>query len=153
MTMELVAVRPDSPEAVARFFKLGEAYLAESNPPEGYDTARHLQAMLARTVGESHWLLMAVKDGEHIGFVEAALDQKTRPGWGFIAEFYVIPNRRGAGLGRGLFTAGWSRLRGCGAEAVWLRADEDAKGFWHALGFVETGELEFNQTVMMLRHE
>ena len=105
---------------------------------------------MTRTKRNDHWLLIAVQDGEDIGFVEAALEEQRRPGLGFISEFYVIPSKRGVGWGRSLFTIVMSMLRDCGANKIWLRTDEDVKGFWKAFGFVETGDTEYDQEVMIL---
>lgn len=56
----------------------------------------------------------------------------------YLAELYVIPERRGQGLGRALLEAAMDHARGAGADHMDLGTSEDdvaARGLYAACGF------------------
>jgi ribosomal protein S18 acetylase RimI-like enzyme len=56
----------------------------------------------------------------------------------YVAELYVVPERRGHGLGRALMTAAIELARGEGADYMELNTGEDdvaARGLYECLGF------------------
>ena len=76
-----------------------------------------------------------------MGLAHVKIDRDERPGWGFILEFYIVPARRGAGMGRSFFNLIAGVLRSRGVRDVWLLA-EKAIPFWRSLGFRLTGEID-----------
>ena len=60
----------------------------------------------------------------------------------YLAELYVVPDRRGGGLGRALMEAALEAARGAGATYMELGTDEDdvaARGLYESLGFDNRG--------------
>jgi ribosomal protein S18 acetylase RimI-like enzyme len=56
----------------------------------------------------------------------------------YLAELYVVPDRRGQGLGRALMEAAMEHARGQGADYMDLGTSEDdvaARGLYESLGF------------------
>jgi ribosomal protein S18 acetylase RimI-like enzyme len=78
------------------------------------------------------------------------IDKDERPSWGFILEFYIVPDKRRQGLGSRLFTLARKILQDHGAQNIWLLASPPSDSFWRSLGFQETGEIEDDQKVMVL---
>jgi ribosomal protein S18 acetylase RimI-like enzyme len=57
----------------------------------------------------------------------------------YLAELYVIPDRRGRGLGRALMSAAIEEARALGADHIDLNTSEDdvaARALYESLGFV-----------------
>jgi len=52
-----------------------------------------------------------------------------RPGWGFILEFYIVPNKRRLGWGRRLFSLCMEILRKQNVKDVWSLADQAVEKF------------------------
>lgn len=70
----------------------------------------------------------------HKGFI--------KPEYGYIMEFYVIPELRRKGYGKLMFERIESLFRSHGALRMYLTADPvTGKPFWEALGFQRTGEI------------
>jgi GNAT superfamily N-acetyltransferase len=56
----------------------------------------------------------------------------------YLEEFYVVPERRGRGLGRALLEAAMEHARGCGAAHIDLATSEDdvaARALYESAGF------------------
>jgi ribosomal protein S18 acetylase RimI-like enzyme len=62
----------------------------------------------------------------------------------YLAELYVVPDRRGRGLGRALMEAALREARGCGADTMEICVDEPdhaARRLYESLGFTNrTGD-------------
>lgn len=70
---------------------------------------------------------------EHKGFI--------KPGYGFIMEFYVLPQYRRNGYGKEMFYRLEKLFDRDGAKQMWLTSDPiTGKPFWESLGFTSTGE-------------
>lgn len=112
----------DHPPEVAKYF---------SSPP------RNTICLIARSGG-----------GVALGFAEVGLrdyaeDCATSP-VGYLEGIYVVPDRRGTGVGRALVRAGeaWARDRGCSEMASDRELTNEASGAFHeAVGFEETVRL------------
>jgi len=147
-----VTLLPIPPDEYDDFFELFEDYHEEmtdfdEDPEDVEDYMRHYRpAMLADMDGrELFWI---ESDGETAGFVVT----RTLPDWpheermiAAIAEFYVDPDFRRAGVGTEAVEALLAEHRDRGTylvEADILRLNEPAKAFWYGLGF----ELQFHQT-------
>jgi ribosomal protein S18 acetylase RimI-like enzyme len=141
-------VTDDNPESISAFWKLGRDYL--SGLPTN-ERERFLQSILARRGEPDRWLLLLKCGIEYIGLVHLKIDRDERPGWGFILEFYIVPNKRRLGWGRRLFDLIVKILQGRGVKNIWLLTDPAAKVFWLSLGFRETNEIdkETGQRIMV----
>lgn len=64
-----------------------------------------------------------------------------RPGWGFIREFYVVPEYRHRGIGRQLAVHTEKRLRELGTDRLYLTSDPAALAFWQRCGWRLTEEI------------
>lgn len=92
---------------------------------------------------------VAVADGKPVGFSIYQIDMPQsdwckRPGWGFIREFYVIPERRCVGIGKTLAYYTERSLHSLGAEKLYLTAD-NAISFWQKCGWRLTEEICSNE--------
>ena len=147
--MELVPVTRDDPDVISVFLNLCRDYLSDLPRDE---RERFLQSILARQGEPDRWLLLLRSGDEYIGFVHMKIDKDERPGWGFILEFYIVPNRRRFGRGRKLFNLSAKILQDRGINHVWLMTNQAAEPFWHSLGFIETNEVdkETGQKIMII---
>jgi ribosomal protein S18 acetylase RimI-like enzyme len=146
--VKTVPVTDDNPESLSAFWKLGEDYL--SGLPTN-ERERFLQSILARRGEPDRWLLLLRYGIEYIGLVHLKIDRDERPRWGFILEFYIVPNKRRLGWGRRLFDIIVKILQGRGVKNIWLLTDPAAKVFWLSLGFRGTSEIdkETGQEIMV----
>jgi len=95
-------------------------------------------------------LLVAVDDGELVGFVTFAVESGvyeqdvTR---GLVENVYVVPDRRGEGVGSALLATAEDRLRERGCDAFFLEvlaANEGAKRFYREAGY-EPHRIQFER--------
>lgn len=96
---------------------------------------------------ESRLFWLAEQDGVPIGMVNLLIfDRMPRPGveagrWGYLANMYVTPSHRGAGIGQQLAQNVLSHARSQGLDRVVLSPSERSIPFWQRLGFGDPGEL------------
>jgi GNAT superfamily N-acetyltransferase len=147
--VELISVTNDTPDTLSAFLNLGRDYLSDLPLDE---RERFLQSILTRQGKPDRWLLLLRYGNEYIGFVHMKIDRDERPGWGFILEFYIVPNKRKLGWGRRLFKLIAKILQERGVKNIWLLTNRDAQQFWFKLGFRGTGEIdsETGQKVMVI---
>lgn len=70
---------------------------------------------------------------EHCGYV--------RPGWGYVMEFYVMPEHRRNGYGREMYKHLENIFKSNVVSNIWLTADPvTGEPFWNAVGFTNSGE-------------
>lgn len=79
--------------------------------------------------------LLAWDGNSAVGTARVLMDGDT----GKIGRICVLPQARGAGLGRDLVLAGMDVLRQQGADTVHLAAQVPALGFYETLGFAAYG--------------
>lgn len=112
----------------------GSALLAEGNRGA-------VREWVARSVVTGELLIARDGDGDPLGFVGFTLDRggyerdRTR---GTVSNLYVVPGRRGEGIGTDLLEAAERALRETGAETVALEAlaaNERAREFYAAHGY------------------
>lgn len=144
---ELISVTNDNTDACSVFLNLGRDYLLDLPPDE---RERFLQSILARQEEPERWLLLLKYENEYIGFVHMKIDRDERLGWGFILEFYIVPNKRRLGWGRRLFNLIVKILQARRVKNIWLLTTPAVEQFWRALGFKETGEIQNGQKVMVM---
>jgi ribosomal protein S18 acetylase RimI-like enzyme len=128
------ATEADLPALVAMWRALGDE---SSRTPYGPTRFEEL-APAGRSVLDEYLALVA-DDGATCGCVLASL---VRSDVGYVFGLYVRPAARRRGAGRQLLGAAAAALRERGA--LWLLLDvdggnEEAAGFYHALGFQEAG--------------
>lgn len=136
-------------EAVTAFCSLCIDYLAVIMPDRSVEQRRTFrQSMLDRQREPDRWLILLRHEGNAIGFVHAKIDRDERPGWGYILEFYVVPEMRRTGMGRLLYGHIAEIFRARAISQVWLSSHPKAEIFWQSVGFHDTGEFEGHQKVM-----
>lgn len=98
--------------------------------------------------GDSDRHLEYCYDGnELIGFLYGKIDHPEhngfkKIGYGYIMEFYVLPEHRRKGYGREMFLHLESLFKKDGAKMMYLTAEPvTGKPFWEAMGFMRTGEI------------
>lgn len=93
-------------------------------------TAADIKEMIAQA-----WRVTGVYDqsGQMVGFARASGDR----GSAYLADVYVLPGHRGAGLGKAIVTM--MVERGPGAEPRWMLHTSDAHGLYRQFGFAAAG--------------
>jgi GNAT superfamily N-acetyltransferase len=147
--VELEPVTENKPGTVSTFLTLGRDYLSKSKMSTD-ERERFLQSILARQREADRWLLLLKYQERSLGFVHMKIDKDERLGWGFVLEFYIVPDKRRQRLGSKLFTLVRKILQDQGVQDIWLLASPPSDSFWRSLGFQETGEKEDGQKVMVL---
>ena len=96
---------------------------------------------------ESHRLAwLAEVDAEPVGFVTAVvverMPQPGRPdsGWGYVHHFFVVPERRSAGIGERLLEAVVTEARARGWGQLVLHPRPRSRPFYERGGFVDAGD-------------
>ncbi len=85
-------------------------------------------------------------DEKAVGFVYGKIDRPhhkgyIRPNWGYVMEFFVLPEYRRYGIGKKMFSRLEKYFKSNGTEGIYLTSDPvTGKPFWEALGFNTTGE-------------
>lgn len=81
-----------------------------------------------------------------VGFLYGKIDHSEhkgfkKVGFGYIMEFYVLPEHRRKGYGEEMFLHLEELFRKDGAKRMYLTSDPvTGKPFWEAMGFISTGE-------------
>ncbi len=148
---EFISVTTDRLDSVSVFLDLGRDYFSEyEDLPPDFNPGKYLQSILKRQSEPDRWLFLLRHKDKHIGLVHAKIDRDERPGWGYILEFYIVPDKRRYGWGRTMFDFVAEILQSRGTNRIWLASDPNAEAFWYSLGFRETGEMENDQKIMVL---
>lgn len=133
---------------------------------------RWIDSILALQDEQGRHLELAYNDDTLIGFLYGKIDRPehkgyTKLGFGYIMEFYVLPQYRRRGYGRLMFKRLEKLLVNDGAKRLYLTADPvTGKPFWESLGFIATGEIspengqeiyektigENNRTIQIMKH-
>ena len=88
---------------IVDFLQIGRTYLEELDDTPSEVNERFLNSLVRRLQSEpDRWLVMAFDD-RPCGFCYSMVDTEDRPGWGFIAEFYVQSADRRRGIGSQLY--------------------------------------------------
>ena len=81
-------------------------------------------------------------DGEAVG-TSTGVEYEAEPGVAHVYAMWVVPDSRGAGVGRALVdaVADWARDRGCDRLVLSVtESNQTARRFYEACGFEDTGE-------------
>ena len=138
-------LKPDSPALIDAFLKMGRPYndeiddaLGETTPAPTVD--RWFRSIVDKQGDQDRWLFLLDYRSSFAGFAYGKLDRDDRPGWGYIMEFYVIPDRRRLGFGRRMFERIKTAFASADAGRIWLTTNAPARPFWRSLGFQPTGD-------------
>lgn len=142
---------PDSPHSAAfeaLMRRYGPEISAHTQRPLTEDMLRGWTQSIIRLTASHDRLVELCFDGpEPIGFLYGKIDRAgdrgyIRPDWGYVMEFYVIPERRREGLGRILAGRMETFFAEKGVKQVYLTADPvTGKPFWAAAGYRATGQI------------
>lgn len=123
MDLQCVQVTADSVDTEA-FRLLGRDYLAELLCDRlAEEREAFLQSMLDRQGEPDRWLLLLKAADEPVGFIHAKIDHDDRPGWRYILEFYIRPEKRKSGLGQILCEHMLRLFSQRGIKDVWLASN------------------------------
>ena len=149
---ELDPVAHHNREQVSQFLGLGRRYLAELDDTPADVNEKFLHSLLRR-LGEDgqRWLILASVGGEPCGFSYSMVDTQDRPGWGFVAEFYVEVRLRRCGVGSQLYDRTQMLLSDAGVRMIWLTTSEAGRPFWESNALCATGEVEENGHEVMVK--
>ncbi|MFF2851427.1 GNAT family N-acetyltransferase [Streptomyces sp. NPDC058001] len=114
--------------------------------PDGGPLPPGGEARIGRMLSTAAWhhqafCLVAVLDGDVIGYVNGALDHGDGllpPPMGRLECLYVVPAHRGHGTGRALARAAFAHLKACGAGTLRIDVGADdprARAYWEGFGF------------------
>lgn len=144
INVEYVRVKKDNPSNCTDFMNLGYEYMKEVAPDKSLEVHnKFLNSILNRQNEKERWLIGVKINNNMVGFAHFKIDKSERVGWGYILEFYIIPDFRRKGLGRKLYSFIRQELTCCEIENIWLTAGKlDGEPFWFSLGFVDTEETE-----------
>lgn len=92
-------------------------------------------------------LELCYENDELVGFLYGKVDHENhkgfiKPGYGYIMEFYVLPECRRKGFGHAMFNRLYGHFASHGTKTMYLTADPvTGKPFWEVMGFADTGIL------------
>ena len=149
--LKFVQLNAENHEDCENFRALMQLYVHELGEHDGEQLSpEFLQKWIAsiiRMQGDSDRHLELCCDGETlIGFLYGKVDHPhhkgfIKPGYGYIMEFFVLPEHRRKGLGRKMYQHLEALFRRDGAQRMHLTADPvTGKPFWTAMGFTSIGE-------------
>lgn len=123
--------------------------------PEQLRWVRPTAWYVARSAYDPTWTPVALLDGDQVvGFAEWAVDLDD--GSGCIGGLVVDAARQGRGYGRAAVEALAAHLLaqpGCSFLALTVHGDNEvARRLYAALGFTETGEVDDDGELVMVRH-
>lgn len=142
--LEYVKINRESVDNCLDFMNLGWEYMKETAPDKSLEIHnKFLNSILNRQSEKERWLIGLKTNNNMIGFAHFKIDRSERIGWGYILEFYIIPDFRRKGLGRKLYNFIKQDLINCGIKDIWLTADKvNGEPFWFSLEFIDTGVTE-----------
>ena len=130
--------------------KLMYPYVRELDEHQGKTTPpqiveRFTESILRMLTDRDRILLLYYVRNEAIGFGYGKVDRAEhkgviRPGWGYIMEFYIVPQYRRGGYGTRLYRELERRLCERGVRALYLTADPvTGVPFWQRMGYGNSG--------------
>lgn len=152
--LEFVFYDENLPNQRAAFLEMFSDYFDElfQESPEDNIPKKYLPGILCTLYGEtkkySLWVCLCFTDNKPIGFMMAQIDTKQNPlckreGWGFIREFYIVPDLRRRGYGSKLCSFTETLLYSNGAKDIYLTADSKfGEPFWESMGYSYSGKVD-----------
>ncbi|MBQ9947742.1 MAG: GNAT family N-acetyltransferase [Oscillospiraceae bacterium] len=134
------------------FHKLMQKYARELDEHQHRTTdpeilARWTDSIIDRQSDEGRYLRLCCIGSETVGFLYGKTDLPDdkgykRTGWGYIMEFYVLPDFRRRGIGTAMLGQLEDLFRQGGVTQLYLTADPvTGKPFWSSMGYTATGEI------------
>lgn len=150
--MAFIQLNRSDPASCAAFSRLIPAYMKELDGNAGRVhrpewAAKWAESMLDAQGDPDRHLEVCYVGGNLVGFLYGKRDHPNhpgyiRPGWGYILEFYVLPEYRRKGYGRRMYKRLEALFRKDGITQVYLTADPvSGKPFWEAIGFTDSGDI------------
>ncbi len=103
-------------------------------------------SIIAKQFDPARYLKLCYVNSTLIGFLYSKIDQPEdkgykKIGYGYIMEFYVLPEYRRRGYGRKMFGYLEQMFESNGVTHMYLTSDPvTGKPFWEAMGFIDTHE-------------
>lgn len=150
ISVDYILVSRQNSNHCDEFLNLGYAYMKEAAPDKSLEIHnKFLNSVLNRQNETERWLVGIRVNAHMVGFAHFKVDRSERVGWGYIMEFYIIPDFRKKGLGRMLYAFIKEEFTRYGIDNLWLTANqENGEPFWFSLGFVDTGETENGMKIL-----
>ncbi len=134
-----------------------DAHQNKTTPPE--ILSKWVDRIVELTDAPDMFLELCYLDEIAVGFCYGKIDRPHykgyfRPNWGYVMEFYVLPEYRRKGLGKKMFLRLQDFFENKGVSGIYLTSDPvTGKPFWEAMGFKSTGEFssENNQEIFEKR--
>ncbi|ERI91065.1 acetyltransferase, GNAT family [Clostridiales bacterium oral taxon 876 str. F0540] len=150
--VEYVRVSRKNPELCAEFLNLGYEYMKEV--ASDWSTEMHnkfLNSILNHQTEDERWLIGLKINDSMVGFSHFKIDRSERIGWGYIMEFYIMPDFRRKGLGRKLYSLIREEFATYEIKDIWLTANKvNGEPFWFSLGFLDSGETEHEMKILTI---
>ncbi len=163
LTIELtyLQLNSETENSIKEEFKnLVLLYGAELDSHQNRTTPKEILSKWANSMiniqGDNDRYLLLCYDGDNlIGFMYGKIDHPEHKGYikigyGYVMEFYVLPEFRRNGYGKQMYSYLEGLLISDGAKGLYLTSDPiTGKPFWLACGYKSTGEksLENNQEI------
>ena len=149
--LTFVKITKEAEEKVKLFKELMLKYVKELDDHKSRHTPKEFLLKwidgIIEMQGENGRYLELCYYGENlIGFLYGKIDKAhhkgfIKVGYGYIMEFFVLPEYRLKGYGKEMFLRLENLFKSEGAKQMYLTADPiTGKPFWEALGFISTGE-------------
>lgn len=133
-------------------------YMAElaSDIPEDIIRGKLSDFIETQQMAERIHIAFALYGEKPVGFSVYQIDTPEsdwckRPGWGFIREFYIMPEYRKNGFGTRLAAYTEENLKTLGAEKLYLTSGP-AAGFWENCGWENTGAFGSNGLTILEKY-
>ncbi len=150
--LSFIPLRSDDPKSCDIFRPLMRAYSAELAMHEAFpltetETEKWIDSIIRLQGPSDRHLEICKQNGKPIGFFYGKIDHPEhrgykKVGYGYIMEFYVVPESRRKGVGTAMYRRLESLFQRDGASRMYLTADPYGDvPFWTALGFSRTGEV------------
>lgn len=148
--VEYVKINRENLANCSDFMNLGYNYMKEVAPEKPLEIhSKFLNSILNRQVEKERWLVALKTNDKMIGFTHFKIDRSERIGWGYILEFYIIPDFRKKGLGSKLYNHIKQKLIGYEIKNIWLTANKiTGEPFWFSIGFLDSGKVENDQKIL-----
>ena len=150
--MEKLKFKSVTEENSAAFHRLMQMYAKELDEHQSRNTDPEIlkkwtNGIIQNQSDTTRYLKLCYVQSTAIGFLYGKIDRPEdkgfkKVGYGYVMEFYVLPEHRRKGFGRQMFRYLENRFRADRVRRMYLTADPvTGKPFWEALGFVRTGEI------------
>lgn len=150
-----MTIKPYDHSMKAAFVNMLTAYFPEINAdiPEDIIKTKLADFIEEQISKEIIQALLLYENGVPAGFSLFQIDTPDSdwckwPGWGFIREFYILPQFRHKGLGRKLAEHSQIQMQTLGATRFYLTSDA-AQGFWAACGWKHSEKTSSNGLLIL----